>query len=153
MKLKTNTRKYSKRMTDTLTASEFNIKLKAGKLSFKKKLNRGESKLQIECVKWFRYQYPNLILFHIPNGGRRDEITAQIMKAEGVLPGVSDLLLMEPRNNFTGMFIEMKFDKNGLTQDQIKFFLAAEKRKYKCVVCKTVDSFMKEIETYLKLKS
>lgn len=137
-------------MTETLTASEFKSKLKSGEIGFKKKLKRGESKLQIECVKWFRYQYPNLILFHIPNGGRRDEITAQIMKAEGVLPGVSDLLLMEPRNNFIGMFIEMKFDKNGLTEEQIKFFLAAEKRKYKCVVCKTVGEFMNEVNNYLK---
>ena len=48
-----------------------------------------ESKLQQAMVKWFRLRHPDLMLFHIPNGGKRSPITAKILKAEGVLPGVA----------------------------------------------------------------
>jgi hypothetical protein len=42
-----------------------------------------ESKLQIAMVKWFRLQYPDHVLYAIPNGGNRSAITGAIMKAEG----------------------------------------------------------------------
>lgn len=129
-------------MTQTITIAELK-KLVPGK---------SESDTQQKCVEWFRYVYPKLILFAIPNGGARRKVEAGIMKGEGVLAGVSDLFLMEPRGMYHGMFIEMKFRKNGLTQEQIQFFMSAEKRNFKCVVCKHVDEFMKEVNNYLNLK-
>lgn len=113
---------------------------------------KSESHTQQKCVEWFRYLYPKLILFAIPNGGARSKPEASIMKGEGVLKGVLDLFLMEPRGMYHGMFIEMKHNKNGLTREQIQFFLAAEQRKFKCVVCKHLDEFMKEVTNYLNLK-
>ncbi len=139
-------------MSETISIEEFK-NLVSGK---------GETGLQQGCVKWFRSQYPKLILFAIPNGGKlpfkktktgkRFSSEAIKLKAEGLLPGVSDLFLMEPRGEYHGMYIEMKFNKNGLSEDQIKFFMEAEKRKYKCVMCKTSLEFEREITNYLILK-
>lgn len=58
-----------------------------------------ESDLQIKCVQWFRLTYPKLryLLFSVPNGGLRSLRTAQMLKAEGALAGVSDLILLLPR--------------------------------------------------------
>ena len=55
-----------------------------------------ESRLQIACVRWFRMQYPQykLMLFSVPNGGKRTLMEAIIMKNEGVVAGVSDLILL-----------------------------------------------------------
>lgn len=41
-------------------------------------LKISEDQLQRQCVKWFRMQYPKLEkrLFAIPNGGKRDVVTA-----------------------------------------------------------------------------
>jgi hypothetical protein len=36
-------------------------------------------------VAWARRNYPDLVLFAIPNGGIRDAITARKLKEEGVL--------------------------------------------------------------------
>ena len=49
-----------------------------------------ESTLQVSCVRYFRYQYPQYkkLLFSIPNGGKRGVVTASIMKQEGALAGV-----------------------------------------------------------------
>lgn len=127
-------------MTETISIAEFK-KLVPGK---------GESHTQKQCVKWFRAQFPNKILYSVPNGGKRDEVTATILKAEGVLPGVPDLFLAEPNKGHHGLYIEMKFGKNGLSSEQISFFAKAQARGYKCVVCRNLDEFMNEIENYLK---
>ena len=56
-----------------------------------------EHRLQSACVRWFRYQFPALAhsLFAVPNGGRRDAATGARLKDEGVLAGVSDLVLLQ----------------------------------------------------------
>ena len=73
-----------------------------------------ESTLQIACVKWFNAIYPEHqgLLFSVPNGGQRNAITAKIMKAEGVVAGVSDLILFMPRRRYHALCIEMKVDTN-----------------------------------------
>lgn len=108
-----------------------------------------ESRLQIACVGWFRLQYPKRIIFAIPNGGKRNAITASILKAEGVLAGVPDLFIPEAANGHNGLFIEMKYDKNGLSDNQKKVIPMLEDRGYKVAVCKTFDAFCAEVSSYL----
>lgn len=69
-----------------------------------------EHRLQAACVRWFRLQYPKHShnLFAVPNGGKRDRVTAAKLKAEGVVAGVSDLILLLPRGPYHGLLIEMK---------------------------------------------
>ena len=57
-----------------------------------------ESDLQIKCVRWFRYQYPQyaMLLTHPINEGNGNRISGAIHKAEGAVPGVPDLLLFMP---------------------------------------------------------
>ena len=53
--------------------------------------------------------YPEVVLlFHIPNGGRRDTAEAANLKKQGVKPGVPDLFLPVARGGYHGLFIEMK---------------------------------------------
>lgn len=61
-----------------------------------------ESQIQRACVRWFGLQHRELdgLLFAVPNGGRRGKVEAAIMKAEGVYPGVADLLLLVPRGRW-----------------------------------------------------
>lgn len=110
-----------------------------------------ESKLQRECVKWFRLQYPHLrrLLFAVPNGGKRSAFEAAIMKAEGVVSGVSDLILMVPNADYHAFCIEMKHGKNGLSENQEDFKAAVEKRNYKFTICRSFDEFKGEVERYL----
>ena len=50
-----------------------------------------EHRLQVACVRWFRLQHPNVLIFAIPNGGQRNVVTAKRLKDEGVVAGVADL--------------------------------------------------------------
>lgn len=77
-------------------------------------------------------------LFAIPNGGSRggDKRSAQIigaqMKAEGVKPGVADMMLPVPRHNLCGLFIELKREDGGagLSPLQREFGAFVQKQSY-----------------------
>lgn len=114
-----------------------------------------EHDLQVACVEWFRYQYPhlNLRLFAVPNGGYRDHRTARKLKEEGVISGVSDLILLKPNASFHALLIEMKVtEKYSRQSDEQKKWQNDLTRlgEYKYVVCRSIDDFMREVNDYLK---
>ena len=77
-----------------------------------------ESREQQALFKWwdmYRSQYPEALMFAVPNGGARSAITGASLKAEGVLAGVPDVFLAYPAGGLHGLFIEMKRTKGGAT--------------------------------------
>ena len=75
-----------------------------------------ESQEQKSLFKWWRVysrHAPHLVMYHIPNGGRRDAITGARLKAEGVVAGVPDIFLAVPRQGFHGLYVELKRQKGG----------------------------------------
>lgn len=108
-----------------------------------------ESSLQIACVRWFRLQYPKLLLCSFPNGGNRSAITGAILKAEGVTAGSPDLFLFLPNKYYPGLAIEMKTAKGTQSESQKAWQIKAEVFGYKYVICRSFEDFRKEIENYL----
>jgi hypothetical protein len=117
-----------------------------------------EHQHQTALVQWFRLQYPKfkLHLFAIPNGAhlagdaRLRAIKMNAMKAEGLTPGASDLFLMIPKNNYHGLFVEMKTTGGKVSDNQKDFMGAANAMNYKTVVCYGFDDGKKAIKEYLK---
>lgn len=64
-----------------------------------------EDLIQKNIVKAVRLFYPTALIFSVPNGGARSAATAGILKATGVMAGVSDLILLY---NGRAFFIEVK---------------------------------------------
>lgn len=60
---------------------------------------------------------PLLWAYAIPNGGKRDKITAGKLKAEGVKPGVPDIHVPFAIQPYHGLYVEMKRPK---TEGQAK---------------------------------
>lgn len=113
------------------------------------KPKQNESKLQQACVKWFRFAYPQLIIFSIPNGGSRNVIEAVRLKEEGLLAGVCDLFLPKPNQTKAGLFIEMKTPGNKPTLSQMDFIQKMRAFGYTCEICYSFDDFRATIENYL----
>lgn len=111
-----------------------------------------ESHIQRNCVKWFRLAYPKLsrLLFAVPNGGKRGIVEASIMKAEGVVSGVADLLLLVPKGNHNALAIEMKTSKGKQNENQKLWQNDFEQMGGKYVICRCFDEFRNEIERYLE---
>lgn len=129
----------------------------------KRYLRDVEHQTQANCVAWFRWQYPKYekLLFAVPNGGFRGKAQAGKLKVEGVVKGVSDLLLLVPAGEYHGLCIEMKKEEityvNGKKRvsrgyqepEQKEWQALVEAQGYKYVVCWNIDGFMKEVNDYL----
>lgn len=117
-----------------------------------------EENLQAACVKWFRIQYPqyNGLLFHVPNGGRRNLKEATRLKAEGVVAGVADLILLVPRieegckSMWHALCIEMKKKGGYQSPEQKDWQKKVEGHGYKYAVCRSLDEFIDTVEAYLR---
>lgn len=110
-----------------------------------------ESQIQIACVNWFRYQHPKLaaVFFSVPNGGKRTATEAKILKAEGVVSGVSDLLLNIPNSKYTFLALECKTPTGKQTPLQKQWQENVEKLGAKYMIFRSVPEFMDIINDYL----
>ena len=120
-----------------------------------------EHNLQARCVKWFRNEWPELsgVFFAVPNGGviGQSKSKAEHAKAgakrrdEGVLAGVSDLLLLVARNGYHGLCIEMKTEdkKSRQIETQKEFERNVVKQGYEYVVVRSYEDFKEKITWYL----
>ena len=113
-----------------------------------------EDNLQEACITWFRYQYPYLskILFHAPNGGKRSLKEAMILKKQGVVPGVADLILLKSNANHNSLCIEMKSKEGIQTDNQKAWQKDCEVHNNAYFVCKSLDNFIEIINDYLNDK-
>lgn len=125
----------------------------AEKKQSRKRPSDEEHRIQCTCVQYFNLQYPHLRgrLFAVPNGGRRDAVTAAKLKAEGVVAGVSDLILLKSNRDYGALLIEMK-KRTGRQSESQKAWqnIVCADGEYKYVVCRSFDDFMREVDDFLK---
>ncbi len=63
-------------------------------------------------IEWVRDFIPEVnMLYHIPNGGKRNEREAAALKRQGVRAGVPDLCLPVAKGKYHGLYIELKYGK------------------------------------------
>lgn len=105
---------------------------------------------QVTLIAWYRRTYKNELLVAIPNGGKRQIKTALAMKQEGTSKGFPDLFLPVPKNQFYGLFIEMKRQKGGtVSKEQKEWLEYLNSVGYQAVVCKGFIEAKDVIECYL----
>jgi hypothetical protein len=114
-----------------------------------------EAKLQSECFKWFRYAYPRYkkLFFAIPNGGYRNKIEARNLKLQGVVSGVSDTCLAVPKGKYHGLYIEFKYGRNKLSDEQDEFLKEVASQGYATATVWNFDEFSNIILNYLSDKT
>lgn len=109
---------------------------------------------QEALVEWANRQacvYPCLkMLFHIPNGGKRDKIEAAKLKRQGVKAGVPDMCLPFPSGKYHGLYFEMKYGTNKPTPEQKEFLKFLDSVGYKTGVCYSSIEAIELIKSYLK---
>ena len=124
------------------------LKLEASRAQKRKRKPRHiEESIQVACVKWFRLQYPNLVIFAVPNGGSRNLYEAKNMKESGTLAGVADLVIVG--NGGRVLFVEMKAGKNKQEDSQVLFQNKVERLGHKYIICRSKEQFMKEVDLWV----
>ena len=112
-----------------------------------------ESQLQQACIKWLRLQYPKVVAFAIPNGGKRNAREAARMKSEGVLAGVPDLFIAAPRGVHAGLFIELKAGKGRMSEAQTIMRDRLNDAGYCTALCRTLEEFQSTVKWYVSRPS
>lgn len=89
-------------------------------------------------------------LFAIPNGGHRNPVTAAKLKAEGVKPGVPDLMLAWPAGGACGLFLEMKRLRGGtVSRPQKEWRERLSAAGYAVRVCHGAQEAIEALREYL----
>lgn len=114
-------------------------------------MRHNESKLQQSCVNYFRLCFPKYayLLFAVPNGVATSESQGRILKKEGMVAGVADLILLVPRGGFGSLCIEMKTAKGLQRETQRNWQRECEGAGNKYVIVRSFDQFREAITTYL----
>lgn len=87
--------------------------------------------------------------YAIPNGGKRDAITAARLKAEGVKSGVSDICLPFAKQGYHGFYIEMKKPKGKESTEQKEFGAFLTSQGYLYTMCDSWDKARDALTWYL----
>lgn len=122
-----------------------------------------EYKLQKQISQYLRLQYPDVFFLSdtianlkltIPQKARNKAIQCQSFKCP-------DLLILEPRNGYSGLFIELKtetpFKKNGEIKKndhligQYESILKLNEKGYKALFCWDFDECIRVIDEYLNI--
>lgn len=113
-----------------------------------------ENAQQAAIFRWAEYEigkYPELaLLYHVPNGGKRDARTASILQQCGVKPGVPDLVLPVARQGYHGLYIELKAGKNKTSKNQDIWLKALKDQGYFTAVAYGFEEAKDLILWYLK---
>lgn len=111
-----------------------------------------EQEILFRWAQLVRCTYPELdLLYHIPNGGSRNELEAASLKRQGVKAGVPDLCLPVARGMHHGLYIEMKYGKNKTSDQQEKWLDALAKQGYAVAVCYGFEEAQKVLIKYLEI--
>lgn len=97
-----------------------------------------------------RQKYKELeLMYHVPNGGRRDKREAASLRRQGVKAGIPDIVLPVARGGFFGLYIELKFGKNKTSPIQDVWIKRLREMNYKVEVCYGWVAAREVIESYL----
>lgn len=127
-----------------------------------------EDKLQTMCISEFRRVYPEYskLLFSVPNGADLSDSQRMLFTQTGMVPGVSDLILLVSRHGYGSLCLEGKVRKGDIysignknimvkkdgvqSKSQHEWELAAISAGNKYVLFWNVKDFMREVDSYLK---
>ena len=129
------------------------IRHKPSNIKTRRKPVQHEAQIQTALFEWAEImspQYPELkLMFHIPNGGRRDTIEAHRLKRQGTKAGLPDICLPVARSDCHGLYIELKSEKGRLSDNQKTWLTELEMQGYETAVCYSYESARDKILSYL----
>lgn len=93
-----------------------------------------EHSIQVGIVRYLRLN--RILCFAIPNGGYRPVKTGAIMRSEGTLAGVADLIIVLDSKV---VFVEVKSEHGRQSKEQQLFQLEVERLGHKYLIWRKID--------------
>lgn len=121
--------------------------------SLKQSSEANEQRRLMEIAGYYAHRYPELsLLYHVPNEGKRSKITGSILKSQGLKAGIPDLCLPVARGVYHGLYVELKYGKNKLSDNQKQWLTLLGGQGYFAVACRGGDQAFQTLLNYLSLK-
>lgn len=123
----------------------------------KKRRGAPEMRLQAQCVlaAWNDFPETRHLLFHVANeldSPGDNAIRGAIRRSEGIVKGVSDLILLIPRGQYFGLMIEMKTKDGYQSKWQKEWEQLVTAQGYRYEVIRSEEDFRTLLTEYLSLK-
>lgn len=98
--------------------------------------------------------HPELaLLYHVPNGGCRTPRAAGRLKAEGVRPGVPDVVLPVPRGGYGALYVELKVPGGSTSPAQADWLYQLARVGNRTALVTTLEAAQRAVLDYLSLPS
>lgn len=102
-----------------------------------------EHLLQTSIIQYLRLK--KILVFAVPNGAKRNLFVAKQLKDEGVLAGVSDLIIVL-KNKV--VFVEIKTNKGRQQKTQKEFQKKVEELGHDYLIWRSIDDAIRFVENY-----
>lgn len=117
-----------------------------------------EDQDQINFTSWFDYQYPHFspLYFHVVNESMLPVQGRVKAKKKGLKKGVSDIIILLKRGEYSGLIIELKRrdkSKSRVTKEQMDFLYEVDEQGFFCAVCYGFEQAKKCVQEYLKISN
>lgn len=113
-----------------------------------------EHTMQAAVVTWARMAASGHLalaaLYAVPNGARTTPGVAAKLKAEGMKPGVPDLVLPVPANGAPGLVVEMKTLTGSVSREQKAWLGMLKAMGFKAVVCRSIEAAIDALTEHAK---
>jgi hypothetical protein len=118
-------------------------------------LPQTESRLQAECVKWFKntYRHLRLLYYQVKNDGKKHKVAGSLDKAMGVTAGIPDTHLAVARGKWHSLYVEFKTATGRISPAQEEVFQLLEAEGHRVEVVRSEAEFQALINEYLHLKN
>lgn len=114
-----------------------------------------EMRIQADCVRaaWNDFPETRNLLFHVENENPHgNSFVGAIRRAQGVIRGVSDLVLLLPRGKWHALLIEMKTKDGSQSKWQKEWQALVESHGYRYEVIRSEEDFRALLTEYLAEK-
>lgn len=111
-----------------------------------------EDHLQNAVITYFKMNYPNAFVIHVPNEGKRSPFERFKFKHLGGVAGVPDILCFAKNENKGGLAIELKVGYNKPTEGQKRCLKRLENANWEVGwfnnyedTCNFIDKYFKNV--------
>lgn len=109
---------------------------------------RSEHVEQREFVQWFRQTHKGVLIYAIPNGGKRNPREALKLKVEGVTKGIPDLHIPAWL-----LWVEMKAEDGKVSPDQKEIAAYLEGEGHKVIFAWGKEDAVKQVTDFIKTRN
>ena len=88
-------------------------------------------------------------MFHVTNEGKRSKANGAALRRGGLKKGVPDIWLTVPKGEYHGLVIELKADRNRVTEDQQEWLERQAKYGWRSFACWGFEAAAKVVAEYL----